>query len=664
MDFLFDLSTNTLTLQGVSANAVTAVKWRGREPVRIAFQRAGVPELLPVSSDLALYLVNAGTLLAEVVSWTVPETASGWYEGELQLHTTPLTTAFATATVKRIGVAVECHWSAPGESSIPAISDNLVSLEIQRPVILPEPSSPATLTGGDEWLSARAVRYDIAQDLTDEEKARARANIGAGTGDGSGSGDVGSAFHSATAKTTPVDADTMPLIDSTASNVLKKVTWANIKATLKSYFDTLYAAISHTHSIANVTGLQTALDGKASTSHTHAIADVTSLQTALDGKAATSHTHSIGNVTGLQTALDGKATTSHTHAIADVTGLQTALDGKEGSQTAASQAEAEAGTETAVRKWSPLRINQAILALAPAGGGADGASAYEIAVTNGFSGSEAEWLDSLVGNSAYQVAVSNGFSGTEAQWLDSLIGDTGATGATGEPGIDAYQVAVNNGFVGTSAQWLNSLIGATGATGPAGSDATVNATNVASTIHGVSAKTTPVDADTMPIIDSAASNGLKKVTWANIKATLKTYFDTLYQAAGSYLTAATSAEAKAATSTTKGITPANLNDYTAPQTLTDGATIAWNMALGVNANVTLGGNRTLGAPTNIRAGSSGLLTITQDGTGSRTLAYASAWKFAGGTAPVLTTTAGARDLLAWYSPDGSTLLASLTKAYA
>lgn len=64
-----------------------------------------------------------------------------------------------------------------------------------------------------------------------------------------------------------------------------------------------------------------------------------------------------------------------------------------------------------------------------------------------------------------------------------------------------------------------------------------DAGNIGSSIHGASAKTTPVDADTIPLIDSAASNVLKKVTWANIKATLKAYFDTLYQAAGSYLTA-------------------------------------------------------------------------------------------------------------------------------
>jgi hypothetical protein len=63
-----------------------------------------------------------------------------------------------------------------------------------------------------------------------------------------------------------------------------------------------------------------------------------------------------------------------------------------------------------------------------------------------------------------------------------------------------------------------------------------DAGNVGSAIHGATAKTTPVDADTTALIDSAASNVLKKVTWANVKATLKTYFDGIYQAAGTYLT--------------------------------------------------------------------------------------------------------------------------------
>ena len=50
----------------------------------------------------------------------------------------------------------------------------------------------------------------------------------------------------ATSKPTPVDADLIPLVDSAASNVLKKLTWANLKATAKTYFDTLYLGISAT----------------------------------------------------------------------------------------------------------------------------------------------------------------------------------------------------------------------------------------------------------------------------------------------------------------------------------------------------------------------------------------------------------------------------------
>jgi hypothetical protein len=58
---------------------------------------------------------------------------------------------------------------------------------------------------------------------------------------------LGSIVNGADAKTTPVDADLIPLVDSAASNLLKKLTWANVKATAKTYFDTLYAAISHSH---------------------------------------------------------------------------------------------------------------------------------------------------------------------------------------------------------------------------------------------------------------------------------------------------------------------------------------------------------------------------------------------------------------------------------
>jgi hypothetical protein len=64
-----------------------------------------------------------------------------------------------------------------------------------------------------------------------------------------------------------------------------------------------------------------------------------------------------------------------------------------------------------------------------------------------------------------------------------------------------------------------------------------NLAAVATITHAATSKTTPVDADEIPLVDSAASFGLKKLTWANLKATAKTYFDTLYQPLAANLTA-------------------------------------------------------------------------------------------------------------------------------
>ncbi len=63
-------------------------------------------------------------------------------------------------------------------------------------------------------------------------------------------------------------------------------------------------------------------------------------------------------------------------------------------------------------------------------------------------------------------------------------------------------------------------------------DGTADITVIAPGTHAAASKTTPVDADELPLVDSAASNVLKKLTGTNLKAYLKTYFDTLYTAAG------------------------------------------------------------------------------------------------------------------------------------
>ena len=139
----------------------------------------------------------------------------------------------------------------------------------------------------------------------------------------------------------------------------------------------------------------------------------------------------------------------------------------------------------------------------------DGASAYDIAVGEGFVGTESEWLESLKGQdgdsgidgmSAYEIACFYGFDGTEEEWLDSLNGEPGDTGEPGQDGyspsisveetdagvyvtvtnkdnieefeihhglegsqgLSAYEVASIEGFEGSEEEWLQSLKGEDG----------------------------------------------------------------------------------------------------------------------------------------------------------------------------------------------------------
>lgn len=79
--------------------------------------------------------------------------------------------------------------------------------------------------------------------------------------------------------------------------------------------------------------------------------------------------------------------------------------------------------------------------------------------------------DGVAGKSAYEIAVDNGFSGSETDWLTAL---RGADGNDGNDGLSAYEIAVQGGFVGTEAQWLASLRGADGSDGNDGLNASIS----------------------------------------------------------------------------------------------------------------------------------------------------------------------------------------------
>ena len=125
-------------------------------------------------------------------------------------------------------------------------------------------------------------------------------------------------------------------------------------------------------------------------------------------------------------------------------------------------------------------------------------------------------------------------------------------------------------------------------------------------------------------------------------------WDTLLAADVPTLNQSTTGNAATATNLAGG---AALPAYLAPKvtTLTDGSSIAVNAALGNDFKVTLGGNRTMAAPSNPLDGQKITFEVIQDGTGSRTLTWTTgssgAYSFGSGTAPTLTTTAGASDLV-------------------
>ena len=100
----------------------------------------------------------------------------------------------------------------------------------------------------------------------------------------------------------------------------------------------------------------------------------------------------------------------------------------------------------------------------------------------------------------------------------------------------------------------------------------------------------------------------------------------------------------------------NNNANASSQTLTDAATISWDVSQGIVASITLGGNRTLSNPTNMKVGSY-ILHVYQDGTGSRTLTFDTKYKWPAGVAPTLTTDINAHDMISFVC-DGTNLYGS------
>jgi hypothetical protein len=136
-----------------------------------------------------------------------------------------------------------------GAASKTLTINKTVTLDGTDGVTMTLPSTSATLArtdAGQTFNGTQVFSSTITGSISGSAATLATArNIDGQAFDGSSNITVvAPGTHAATSKATPVDADELPLVDSAATNVLKKLTWANLKATLKAYFDTLYASIS------------------------------------------------------------------------------------------------------------------------------------------------------------------------------------------------------------------------------------------------------------------------------------------------------------------------------------------------------------------------------------------------------------------------------------
>jgi hypothetical protein len=190
------------------------------------------------------------------------------------------------------------------------------------------------------------------------------------------------------------------------------------------------------------------------------------------------------------------------------------------------------------------------------------------------------------------------------------------------------------------------------------------------TIGTASGRKTMVDLDSTQTLTnkSITLNGAPSTT---NEAASKGYVDTGDAAANAAAAAAQStadtanlrASASQYRAGTVGTAPRVDNIWSAAAfvALTDGATIALDLSSGINFSVTLGGNRTLDNPTNAKVGQTGVIRVTQDGTGGRTLAFGTSYKFANGTVPSPDTTASYDNVYSYFVVSSTFIIITLIR---
>lgn len=391
---------------------------------------------------------------------------------------------------------------------------------------------------------------------------------------------------------------------------------------------------------------------------------------ATGGGAGTVTTVSVTSANGFSGSVANATTTPAITLSTTITGVL------KGNGTAISAA--VSGTD-----YAPATSGSAILKGNGAGGFSSAAAGTDYCAATSGSGI----LKGSSGNTATATAGVDYSAGTSAL-ATGILKSTTTTGAlsiavaadfptlnqntTGSAAtLTTPRAIYGNNFDGSAAltQVIASTYGGTGNgftkfSGPATAEKTFTLPNASATILTDNAAVTVSQGGTGATTLTGVLKG--NGTSAFTAATAGT--DYCAATSGSSVLKGSSGNTTAATAGTDYVAPGTKTTFTAQQnfgtaTLTDAATIAWNLDSAQVAKVTLGGNRTLGLPTNMVDGGTYILRVIQDGTGSRTLAYNAAFKWPSGTAPVLSTAAGAIDILTFIS-DGSNMYGIAQKGFA
>ncbi|CAB5194753.1 Phage tail repeat like [uncultured Caudovirales phage] len=348
-------------------------------------------------------------------------------------------------------------------------------------------------------------------------------------------------------------------------------------------------------------------------------------QTALDGKALVNHNHTIANITGLQAALDGKQSTgnyvltsdsrlsdartplAHTHVISDTTGLQTALDAK---------------LPTANFTYANLP-------------GTPNLSVYYLATNP----------------AGYITASCLTWSNTTGKPTFATVATSGLySDLSGTPNLSLYYLASNPaGYITASCLTYSNI------TGTPNLSLYLTVSTAASTYAPLAS---PSLTGTPTAPTAANGTATTQVATTAFVANATANAVTLSNSAGVDInatggTSGSNAQAARADHTHKvGV---------AGVTLTWAASVTWNCNFLQTATLTLGGTTTLTASGHV-AGGTYVLILKQDATGNRAVTW-SGFKWASGTAPVISTSANAVDILTFVS-DGTSLYGTHAKGFA